>query len=461
MATTTNYKLTKPAGSDKYDVSVHNANMDAIDAQMKANADAIMEGSNTYETKANAITGLSASGKIITYTKGDGSTGTITTQDTNTDTKVTQTNTTANANYPILLKNGTGTSEVTSTTLFDDGITVNPSTGIVTATKFKGSLEGNATTAISATSATTAASATKASQDASGNVIVDTYATKSELNGKQPTITGGATSITSTNLTSSRVLVSDSNGKVAVSGVTATELEYLDGVTSAIQPQLDGKADTSVATSSTNGLMSAADKDKLDKIEGGANKIEVDVAISSTSTNPVQNKVVYDELDKKLGKDDTALKAVADANGNAIDNTYETKANAIIDLSVSGKTITYTKGNGNTGSITTQDTNTTYSAGTGLALDGTTINHSNSVPAKTTYVGSATAVPRIQYDAQGHITASTTATIYPPTSPGSDGQVWVSDGSGAGAWKTLITVSSTDIGEGSALETGTLYFVYE
>lgn len=77
-------------------------------------------------------------------------------------------------------------------------------------------------------------------------------------------------------------------------------------------------------------------------------------------------------------------------------------------------------------------------AGTGISIgsDGKTINHSNSITAKTSYVGSATAVPRFKFDAQGHITGVTTATIYPPTTPGEEGQVWMSDGSGAGSWQT-------------------------
>ena len=80
-------------------------------------------------------------------------------------------------------------------------------------------------------------------------------------------------------------------------------------------------------------------------------------------------------------------------------------------------------------------------AGTGISIgsDGKTINHSNSITAKTSYVGSATAVPRLKFDAQGHITGVTTATIYPPTSAGTSGQVWVSDGSGAGSWQTLAS----------------------
>jgi len=61
----------------------------------------------------------------------------------------------------------------------------------------------------------------------------------------EPVITGGATSITSSNLTASRAVVSDGSGKVAVSATTSTELGYVSGVTSAIQTQLNGKAASS------------------------------------------------------------------------------------------------------------------------------------------------------------------------------------------------------------------------
>ena len=73
-----------------------------------------------------------------------------------------------------------------------------------------------------------------------GNLAVKDSLTASDV-GAEPEITGAATTITSSNLTASRALVSDSSGKVTVSAVTSTELGYLDGVTSAIQTQLDGK----------------------------------------------------------------------------------------------------------------------------------------------------------------------------------------------------------------------------
>lgn len=50
----------------------------------------------------------------------------------------------------------------------------------------------------------------------------------------------------------------------------------------------------------------------------------------------------------------TATKATQDSRGQQIDSTY------IKGLSVNGRTVTYTRGNGTTGSFQTQDTNTTY-----------------------------------------------------------------------------------------------------
>jgi hypothetical protein len=74
-----------------------------------------------------------------------------------------------------------------------------------------------------------------------GYVSGVTSAIQTQINTKQATITGGATTITSSDLTASRALASNSSGKVAVSAVTSTELGYVSGVTSAIQTQLGTK----------------------------------------------------------------------------------------------------------------------------------------------------------------------------------------------------------------------------
>jgi hypothetical protein len=73
------------------------------------------------------------------------------------------------------------------------------------------------------------------------HIISNVTGLQDALDAKQATITGAATTITSSNLTASRALASDGSGKVAVSAVTSTELGYLSGVTSAIQTQLNAK----------------------------------------------------------------------------------------------------------------------------------------------------------------------------------------------------------------------------
>lgn len=98
-----------------------------------------------------------------------------------------------------------------------------------------------------------------------------------------------------------------------------------------------------------------------------------------TGAARILGKLYASEFVGKLtGNADSATKATKDSANQQINTTY------IKGLSVSGKTITYTKGDNTTGTITTQDTNTTYSvgtasysgttklyAGTGSATDGT------------------------------------------------------------------------------------------
>ena len=76
------------------------------------------------------------------------------------------------------------------------------------------------------------------------------------------------------------------------------------------------------------------------------------------------------------GNASTATKATQDSANQQINTTY------IKGLSASGRTITYTKGDGTTGTITTQDSNTTYSAGTGLVLSGTKFSIDSTVITK-------------------------------------------------------------------------------
>lgn len=71
------------------------------------------------------------------------------------------------------------------------------------------------------------------------------------------------------------------------------------------------------ATQDAKGLMSAADKTKLDGIAQGANKTVVDGSLNSTSTNPVQNKAVKAALDDKSNSDHTHNYAGSSSAGGA------------------------------------------------------------------------------------------------------------------------------------------------
>ena len=143
----------------------------------------------------------------------------------------------------------------------------------------------------------------------------------------------GSTTIAADSKTDTLTLVAGSN-------VTLTPDATNDAITIAATDTTYGNATTSAA-----GLMSASDKSKLDGIATGANKITVDSSMSSTSTNPVQNKVVNTALSGKVpttrkvnGKAlsaDITLSAAdvgADASGSA--NTALTNAQSYTDTAI-------------------------------------------------------------------------------------------------------------------------------
>lgn len=86
--------------------------------------------------------------------------------------------------------------------------------------------------------------ATQSKIESYSNHIVDTdihvtTTDKSVWNAKQNAITGAASTVTDTNLSASKAVVSDANGKITASSITSTELGYLSGATENIQERLD------------------------------------------------------------------------------------------------------------------------------------------------------------------------------------------------------------------------------
>lgn len=233
---------------------------------------------------------------------------------------------------------------------------------------------------INATSYTGEANtAKKASKDGDGNVITSTYATKTELNScvktvnnvtpdesgnVNITVSGGSDitvddtlSSTSTNAIQNRVVYNALTNKVstdiysgfALIGATSTIVwrqgsqavgsinasSYTGNAASATKATQDGAGnvitDTYAKKTDVSGMVKSVNNTKPDSngnvtisVSGGSN-VTVDTTLSSTSTNPVQNKVIYSALSDKLGKTETAYaatKATQDGAGNTIATTY-------------------------------------------------------------------------------------------------------------------------------------------
>lgn len=156
---------------------------------------------------------------------------------------------------------------------------------------------------------------------------------QTQLNAKQATITGGATTIVSSNLTASRALVSNSSGKVAVSAVTSTELGYLDGVTSAIQTQLNAKQAT---ISGGTGISFSSNTVALD-YAGTDNFVTVATDGSGTQIATADKILIHRDATgnvETISVDDLGLSS----------STASTTTKGIVELATTNETLTGTDG---------------------------------------------------------------------------------------------------------------------
>lgn len=199
----------------------------------------------------------------------------------------------------------------------------------------------------------------------------------------------------STNMAIARILMGDSGADIATGVMvkqSATSCRYIIGRPSSNAAITSGHFNPSDSTQAPV-IYTALNK-------GGTGNVEnTDISTFTASTANYPVPAAGDTLKVALGK---IVKFFSDIKG------------AITGLSISGKNITWSKADGSTGTLTTQDT--TYTAGSGLTLSGTQFKHSNSVTAGTAGTSSATsgqntlAVPYVTYDAQGHVTAAGTHT---------------------------------------------------
>ena len=244
-------------------------------------------------------------------------------------------------------------------------------------------------------------------------------------------------------------------GSTTISADTTTDtFEFVAGSNITLTPDATNDKLTISATNTTynaasqtaSGLMSAADKTKLDGIATGADKTTVDSALSSTSTNPVQNKIINSALANKVDK--------VDGKGLSTNDYTTTEKNKLAGIASGANAYTHptTAGNkhipsgGSSGQILRwssdgtaawgADNNTTYSAATTSAAG------LMSAADKTKLNGIATG-------ANAYTHPTTTGNKHIP-SGGSSGQIlrWSADGTAAwGADNNTtysVATSSTD-----------------
>ena len=249
----------------KSDVGLSNVDNTADSAKsVKYATSAGSASSATNDSKSQAITGyirgLSVNGRTVTYTRGDGTTGSITTQDSNT-TYGNMTGATANAAGKAGLVPAPAAGTQGSKYLRADGTWQTPP-------------DTNTTYGT-------------ASQSANGLMSA---ADKKKLDG----ISSGANNFTYSLPTASATVlggVKTGSNITNTSGVLSLTKANVTSALGYTPPTTDTTYGN--ATTNSSGLMSSSDKSKLDGIASGANKTVVDGSLSATSTNPVQNKVVY------------------------------------------------------------------------------------------------------------------------------------------------------------------------
>lgn len=113
-----------------------------------------------------------------------------------------------------------------------------------------------------------------------------------------------------------------------------------DEINDSLSTKADKNHTHAVATEDSAGFMSAEDKVKLDAIASDATKVSIDSELSSTSTNPVQNKVINSALSNKADASHThtianvtGLQSALDAK---LDDSQKGVANGLAELGADG-----------------------------------------------------------------------------------------------------------------------------
>jgi hypothetical protein len=259
-----------------------------------------------------------------------------------------------------------------------------------------------------ATTGVTGGTYTKVTLDAYGRATSATAATTSDITEgsrlyftdvrAQAAMTGAASTITTSNLTVSRALASDSSGKVVATAVTGTELGYLSGATSNIQSQLANRQPLDATLSALASTITAADT--MIYFTG------VDTAQTASLTT--FGRSIMGSVDAAAGR--SALGVIIGTDVQA----YDPDLGAIAALSGTSGFLKKTAANTwslDTSTYLTGNQNITLSGDvTGSGATGISVTLANSGVTAGTY-GSATQVPAFTVDAKGRVTGVTNTAI--------------------------------------------------
>ena len=203
--------------------------------------------------------------------------------------------------------------------------------------------------------------------------------------GSNITISGGTISATNTNTQLSNEQVQDIVGAMlsgnTESGITVT---YDD---------TNNEIDFTVA-SQTDQNFTNADHTKLNGIETGATADQTAAEIRALVESATDSNVFTNADHSKLN----AIEASADV----------TDTTNVVAALTAGSNVTIAADGTISSSFT--DTNTTYTAGSGLVLSGTTFSHSDTSSQSSSANSGRTYIQSINLDGQGHVTGLSTAT---------------------------------------------------
>lgn len=202
-------------------------------------------------------------------------------------------------------------------------------------------------------------------------------------------------------------------GDITSVASTTSQLTVTSGTTGAVSLALD------IATTVTNGGTGLVTSDLLfDYIAGGTASVTSIIAGTGISVSSATGAVTVTNTD--LGSSQNIFKNFAVAGQSTV--VADTNNDTLTLVAGTNVTIT-TDALTDTITIASTDTNTTYTAGTGLSLSGTTFNHSNAITAgdfgdtgatRTLAYGGTFIVPYVTYDAQGHLVTKSNLTLTLP-----------------------------------------------